>query len=225
MRHGKIQAQKVMCIKKNSESVQFVKALQAKVVKDGLEDSNFLEGMLTEASKSRPAGQEDEEWLFCPCEWTGTETQNAENSIKQITMMKGILENMRAIFTKGDPMEIHHAMAVTYAHLVPGFLDKVTMSQKEMNEYDEWQALKGGEFKVPKGVREAGCHYGRYMKKGEYDFIMTKENVVFFFAHMRAALAIMSAHNLVFETGEDKKQEFAKILKSEMLYTPPSAKN
>ena len=220
-RTQRIQAQKVMCIKKNSESAQFVKALQAKLVKDGLEDSNFLEGMLTEASRSPQAGQDNEEWLFCPCEWTGTETQNAENALKQKTVMKGILANMREIFTKGDPMEIHHAMAVTYAHLVPGFLDKVAMTQKEMDEYDKWQSLKAGEYKVPKGVREAGCHYGRYMKKGEYDFIMTKENVVFFFAHMRAALAIMSAHNLVFETGEEKKKEFAKLVKSQMLYAPP----
>ena len=90
------------------------------------------------------------------------------------------------------------------------------MTQQDMDEYDEWQSSKRGEFKVPDGVRKAGCHYGRYFKKEEYVFIMTKENVVFFWAHMRAALAIMSAHDLVFETGEDKKQEFAKLDKGQM---------
>ena len=180
-----------------------------------------MEGMLTEATKAQ-TGKEEDDWLFCPCEWTGTETQNAENSIKQIRMMKDILNNMRETFTRGDPMEIHHAMAVTYAHFVPGFL---TMTQAEMDDYDEKQKGKRGDFKVPQGVREAGCHYGRYLKKGEYYFIMTKENVVFFFAHMRAALAIMSAHNLVFETGEDNKREFAKLVKSEMLYAPPPPTN
>ena len=116
------QAQKVMCIKKNSESVEFVRALQAKVSKSGLEDSNFLEGMFAEAAKAKQSGKEEDEWLFCPCEWTGTETTNLENSIKQITM-KEIITKMQNVFTKGDPMEIHHHMAVAYAHFVPGFLE------------------------------------------------------------------------------------------------------
>ena len=161
--------------------------------------------MITEATKGTTSGKEEDEWLFCPCEWTGTEMTNLENTIKQISM-KDIIVKMQQVFTKGDPMEIHHHMAVAYAHFVPGFLEKVPMSQEEMDEHDLKQSAKYGKFKVPAGVREAGCHYGRYLKKGEYDFIMTKENVVFFWAHMRAALAIMSAHNLVFETGEDKKQ-------------------
>ena len=144
--------------------------------------------------------------------------------MKQIGVMKDIINNMRHVFTKGDPMQIHHAMATAYAHFVTGFLQKVQMTQEQMDDYDERQSGKNGEFKVPEAVRKAGCHYGRYLKPGEYDFIMTKENVVFFWAHMRAALAIMAAHNLVFETGEDKKQEFARILKNEMLYTPPPAK-
>ena len=47
-------------------------------------------------------------------------------------------------------MEIHHAMAVTYAHFVPGFLEKITMSKEEMDEYDELQKGKMGTSKFHK---------------------------------------------------------------------------
>ena len=80
------------------------------------------------------------------------------------------------------------------------------MTPEMADGYDKKQEEKTAAYKVPDHVRKDGCHYGRYLKEEEHDFIMTKENVVFFWAHMRAALAILAAHNLVFETSEEKTQ-------------------
>ena len=72
--------------------------------------------------------------------------------------MTDLIKIMQHVFTKGDPMEIHHQMAVAAAHFVPGFLEQVKITQEQMDEYDKWQSTKKGKYKVPDEVRKAGCH-------------------------------------------------------------------
>ena len=76
-----------------------------------------------------------------------------------------MVNNMRHVFTRGNPMEIHHQMAVAYAHFVPGFLAKKLMTPEMADAYDKAQEEKTAKYKVPEQVRKDGCHYGRYLKE------------------------------------------------------------
>ena len=98
-------------------------SLQERASKRELEDSNFLEGMLQEATNSMQDNGEAEEWLFCPCEWVGTETQNLGNEIK------AIVNNMKHVYLNKNPTEVHEAMASAYAHFHPGFLVEKRMTK------------------------------------------------------------------------------------------------
>ena len=113
---------------------------------------------------------------------------------------------MRHVFTDSNPMQIHRHMATAYAHFRFGFLEKKPMTKEMADKYDKAQADKKAAYTVPQRVRDEGCHYGKYMIEDEIDFIMTKENAVFFWAHMRESMAILSAYNLVHETSEERGQ-------------------
>ena len=90
------------------------------------------------------------------------------------------------------------------------------MTETLADAYDASQSTNVAKYKVPQHVRDAGCHYGRQLKEDE--IIMQQEDVVFFYAHMRASVAVLSAYNLAHETSAEHKEAFASLVKEKQLY-------
>ena len=109
-------------------------------------------------------------------------------------------------------------MATAYDHFQQGFLTKQLMTKKVADDYDAAQSPKNAQYKIPQLVRDAECHFGRFLKEDESNFIMQKEDVIFFWAHMRASMAILAAYDLAHATSDEKNNEFADLSTNQQLH-------